>query len=93
MIQFWRYGIGVVLDGNSLKWKISVQALKMIENKGFAGTPFKRCGPAGTPFTKCGHVRRLSEQKVRPQFTHSNAEKRAHVGILMFGPWYLARRS
>ena len=33
MTQVWHYGTGVVLDGNSLKWKISVQALKMKEKE------------------------------------------------------------
>jgi len=28
MILMWLYGIGVVLDGNSYKWKKSDQALK-----------------------------------------------------------------
>jgi len=31
MTQVWHYDIGVVLDGNSLRWKITVQALRMKE--------------------------------------------------------------
>jgi len=42
MILVWLYGTGVVLDGNSLKWQNSVQALKMMEIKRFAGETFKR---------------------------------------------------
>ena len=61
MIQVWRYGTGVVLDGNSLKWKISIQALKIIENEIPVGAPTKSCGPAGAPNKKCGHTRRSSE--------------------------------
>ena len=93
MIQVWHYGTGVVLDGNSLKWKNFVQALKMMKIRGSQvhrskgadpQVPRTRSAdiPAGAPFRRCG-----------PQFTHSNAEKHVHVGIPMFGPWYLARRS
>ena len=38
MTQVWHYGIGVVLDGNSLKGQITVQALKMKENKVYTGS-------------------------------------------------------
>jgi len=65
MILVWLYGSGVVPYGNSLKWKNSVQALKMMENKRFADASFKRCGPAGLPFRKCGHTRRFSVHEVR----------------------------
>ena len=34
MILVWLYVTGVVLDGNSLKWKCSVQALKMLKIRG-----------------------------------------------------------
>jgi len=37
MILVWLYGTGVVLDGNSFTWQKSDQALKMMENKRFAG--------------------------------------------------------
>ena len=58
----WHYdsGTGVVLDGNSLKWQNSVQALKTMEIKRFASEWFKMCGPAGSPSRKCGHTRSLS---------------------------------
>eukprot|EP00253_Pinus_taeda_P016515 PITA_16515 len=64
MILVWLYDTGVVLDGNSLKWKWSVQALKMMEIKRLAREWFKRCGPAGSPCTRCGHTRSLFVQKV-----------------------------
>ena len=65
MTLVWLYGTGVVLDGNSLKWKNYVQDLKMMKNKRFAGASFKRCGPADSPFRKYGHPRRFSVHKVR----------------------------
>jgi len=37
MAQVLHYGTGVVLDGNSLKWQIIVQALRMEENEVYAG--------------------------------------------------------
>eukprot|EP00253_Pinus_taeda_P021906 PITA_21906 len=36
MTQVWLYSIGVVHDGNSLKWQITVQALRMKENEVYA---------------------------------------------------------
>jgi len=36
MTQVWNYGTGVVLDGNSLKGNITVQALRMKENEVYA---------------------------------------------------------
>ena len=33
MTQVWHYDIGVVLDGNSLRWQIIVQALRMKEKR------------------------------------------------------------
>ena len=65
MTQVWCYGTGFVLDGNSLKWQITVQALKMIENEILVGALNKSCGPTGAPNKKCGHTRRYSEQKVQ----------------------------
>ena len=65
MTQFQRYGTGVVLDGNSLKWQFTVQALKIIENEIPAGEPNKSYGPAGAPNKKCRHTHRSSEQKLR----------------------------
>jgi len=38
MTQVWYYGIGVVLDDNSLKGQIIVQALRMKENEEYAGS-------------------------------------------------------
>ena len=64
-MALWLYDTGVVLDGNSLKWQWSVQALKMMEIKRLAGEWFKRCGPAGSPSRRCSHTRRLPVQKVR----------------------------
>ena len=64
MIHVWNYGTGVVLDGNSLKWQISAQALKIIENELPIGDPKKSCGHAGAPNKKCGHTHRYSIQKV-----------------------------
>jgi len=37
MTQVWHYGTGVVLDSNSLRWKIIVQALRMKEKEVYAG--------------------------------------------------------
>lgn len=77
--------------GNSLKWKNSDQNLKMIENK-----EVRRCTVQKV------RTRRNPDQEVRtypqvpclegavPRFTHSNEKKRAHMGFIMFGPWYLA---
>ena len=62
MILVWLYDTGVVLDGNSLKWQWSVQALKMMEIKRLAGEWFKRCGHVGYPYRRCGHTRRLPVQ-------------------------------
>ena len=38
MTQVLLYDISVVLDGNSLKWQITVQALRMKENEVYAGS-------------------------------------------------------
>jgi len=65
MNQVWHYGTGVVLDGNSLKWQITVQAIKMIENEIPASALNKSCGLVGAPNKKCVHTRMSSEQKVR----------------------------
>jgi len=40
MAQVWHYGTGVVLDGNSLKGKITVQALRMKENEVYASSSY-----------------------------------------------------
>ena len=37
MILVWIYDTDVVLDGNTLKWQCSDQALKMLEIKKYAG--------------------------------------------------------
>ena len=81
MIQVWHYGTGVVLDGNSLKWQISVQALKIIENEIPAGEPKKSCGPAGAPNKKCGHTRRYSVQKVRTSNSLTPMQKSARYFV------------
>jgi len=65
MILVWHYGTGVVIDGNSLKWQISIQDLKIIEDKIPAGDPKRSCELAGTPTKKCGHTHRCFVQKVR----------------------------
>jgi len=69
MTQVWHYGISVVLDGNSLKWQIIVQALKKIENEISAGAPNKRCG----------HTRKFFEQKVRTSNSHTFMQRSAHT--------------
>jgi len=33
MTYVWHYDTGVVLDGNSLRWQITVQALRMKEKE------------------------------------------------------------
>ena len=38
MTQVWRYDIGVVLDGNSLKWQIIAQALRLKEKEIYASS-------------------------------------------------------
>jgi len=38
MTQVWHYGIGVFLDGNSIKWQIIVQALRMEEKYIYASS-------------------------------------------------------
>ncbi len=38
MTEVWRYVTGVVLDGNSLRWKILVQALRMKEKEIYVGS-------------------------------------------------------
>ena len=37
MTQGWHYGIGVVLDDNSLRWQITIQALRMKEKEIYIG--------------------------------------------------------
>ena len=37
MILVWLYDTDVVLDGNTLKWQCTDQALKMLEVKKYAG--------------------------------------------------------
>lgn len=93
MILVWLYGTGVVLDGNSFKWKNSYQAPEMMKVRGPEVHSSK------------GVTRKYPDQQVRaypqilrlegavPQFTHSNAEKCALVGFLMFSAWYLSHRS
>jgi len=50
--------------------KIDDQLSNNEENKRFAGTPFKRCGPAGMPLIQCGHTHRYTVQKVRTPSSH-----------------------
>ena len=38
MTKVWCYVTGVVLDGNSLRWKILVQALRMKEKEIYTGS-------------------------------------------------------
>ena len=38
MTQVWHYDTGVVLDGNSLRWQIIVQALRMKEKEVYIGS-------------------------------------------------------
>lgn len=64
MIQVWPYGTDFVLDGNSLKWEISAQALKTIEKEIPAGEPKKNYGHTGALNKRCGYTRRYSIQKV-----------------------------
>jgi len=37
MTQVWHYDTGVILDGNSLRWKITIQALRMKEKEIYTG--------------------------------------------------------
>jgi len=36
--EVWHFDLGVFLDGNSLRWKILVQALKMKEKEIYTGS-------------------------------------------------------
>ena len=38
MTQVWHYDTSVVLDGNSLRWQITVQVLRMKEKEIYAGS-------------------------------------------------------
>lgn len=38
MTQVWNYDTGAVLDGNSLRWQIIFQALRMKEKEVYAGS-------------------------------------------------------
>ena len=79
MTQVSCYGISVVLDGNSLKWQITVQALKVIENEIPVGASNRSHGPAGAPNKKCRHTRRFSEQKVRTSNSLTFMQRSAHT--------------
>ena len=68
---------GVVLNGNSLYWQISVQALKIMKNKIPTGNPRRSCGPVGTSTKECGHARRFSVQKVQTPVSLSPMHKSA----------------
>ena len=84
MILVWHYGTGVVLDGNSLKWQISVQALKIIENKIPTGDPKKSCGHAGAPNKRCELTRRYLFKRCGPQI-HSLECKEARARGNVYG--------
>jgi len=94
MILVWLHGANVVLDGNSLKWQNSDQVLKMMKNKEVRRCIVQKVRTCRYPDQE---VRRYMQEPCSegavPQFTLSNAEKHAHVGFIIFGPWYLAHRS
>jgi len=79
MTQVWHYDTSVVLDGNSHRWQITVQAHKMKKER-YTRVPIDK-----------PHVHVVSQTKRHVWHTHtlSRKEKRVHVGKLSFGPWYL----
>ena len=94
MILVWLYVTDVVLDGNTLKWQNSDQALKMIKIKRYACAQWKACVPVGTPCRRCGHTRRSPVQKVQTPSSLTSRQRSALTwGFLMFGPWYLTCHS
>ena len=82
--QVWHYGTCVVLDGNSLWWQITIQALRK-KKKIYTQVHFNEA-----TYT-CG----LDVPKMRMRIhALSRKEKCVHVGKLMFwfvvfSPWYL----
>ena len=82
--QVWHYDTGVVLDGNSPRWRIPVQALRMKEKR-----------HTQVSFDEVAYTRGIADQKSR-MHALSWTEKRVHVGKLIFrsmvfGPWYCVR--
>jgi len=45
--------------------EIDDQLSNIEENKGYAGTPYRKCVHAGTPHRKCVHTRSFPVQEVR----------------------------
>jgi len=94
MILVWLHGTGVVLDGNSFKWKNSDQVLKMMKNKEVHKCIVQKVWTRRYPDQE---VNRYSQEPhsegAVPQFTFSNAEKCTHMEFIMFGPWYLTHRT
>ena len=83
MTPVWHYDIGVVLDGNSLRWQIIVQAHRMKEKEIYAGSPWPS---------------RVYTQVSRPKgvyaytstFTQGKARTcwKTKFWFVVFGPWY-----
>ena len=62
----------------------------MLKIKKYAGEQFRRCVHAGTPRRDRGQTRRSVVQEVRTPSALISRQRKAHVGFLMFNPWYLA---
>jgi len=86
LAQVWRYGTGVVLDGNSLGWQISVQTTRMKRNLIYACSLSPSCVYALVRYI-------LSRVYAGALYTKSRihavswTEKSVHVEKLTFGPW------
>ena len=70
--------------------EIDDQLSNIEENKGYAGTPYRRCVHADLSYIKCVHTRSHPVHEVRTPRSLSSRQRKAHVGFLMVGPWYLA---
>ena len=70
--------------------EIDDQLSNIEENKGYAGTPYRRCVHAGRCYIKCVHTRSYPVQEVRTPSSLTSRQRKAHVGFLMFNSWYLA---
>ncbi len=83
MTQVWHYDTGVVLDGNSLRWQITVQALRMKEKEIYAGSLWPR------------HIyARVRRPKGAYMYTCTFTQEKARTSwktwfcSVVFGPWY-----
>jgi len=72
--------------------EIDDQLLNIEEDKGYVGTPYRRCVHAGRCYIKCVHTRSYPVQEVRTPSSLTLRKRKAHVGFSYVLPLVFSRR-